>query len=734
MGGGSSKNVNKQNQVEEAPEHIEKASKVVAGKEEIIAVKADDNSSSEMLVEAQKALEQMDSLTDEHIKSISSLNNEIGWETQLEADQNMSTKEYDASLLIQTFLRQVSARKHLTRKVNWKNMNQLELFFERHATKHSRFYEKIYSTRIENSTLSTDQTTQKPSYFSFPKVDTKNYTHDYCESSVAQTLEKFRQNIEACLKLEDIEEILENYISMIKDEKTIVTVPEQNTSVPLCVVVGDIHGHFEDLMEIIDHNGVPSKNKPYIFTGNVINYGPKSLHCLIMILLWSLADPGSVYFLRGNHEHTSFSLKFGFVHQLTEMYGFTDTNQSALHGVFILLRKMFRNLPLCVQLYETCLICHAGVWRDENVSLEYVKEIQRSQELNVGNRFLNLFQSAQNIDLMKMTEENRKHAIVQDILWSDLYHSTFTGLSSSSISFNETRGISVMYDVSHVQRFLKRNKLDRLVIAGLPLQHGYVNKCKLVTRVFSASSFYGRNSNSGGYILIEEKNLEVHPCSFSVDGRGKRDNHYNYLLCLSNAVREHLLDLEKGFKKIDYTSKGVISVLEWASVMEEETGLRIPWLIDRSDILHWEEIDLESSNVNYQKFLFNRGLTEETEKRRKAQAFLLKYSRPIYFYFEGSKKLLDTITVEEFSDAANLLLETSNCSELKNDVIVTMYDILGSSLYCQPENFEEKGVQFCIIKSLATGEHYTNGNQGASRHVDTYTPKKKAVPRTPELV
>ena len=55
------------------------------------------------------------------------------------------------------------------------------------------------------------------------------------------------------------------------------------------------------------------------------------------------------------------------------MYGFTDTNQSELHGVFILLHKMFRYLPLCIQLYETCLICHAGVWRDENVSLEYVK-------------------------------------------------------------------------------------------------------------------------------------------------------------------------------------------------------------------------------------------------------------------------------------------------------------------------------------------------------------------------
>ena len=253
-----------------------------------------------------------------------------------------------------------------------------------------------------------------------------------------------------------------------------------------------------------------------------------------------------------------------------------------------------------------------------------------------------------------------------------------------------------MYDVSHVQRFLKRNKLDRLVIAGLPLKHGYVNKCKFVTRIFSASSFYGRSSNSGGYILVEEKDLQVHPCSFSIDGRGKRDNHYNYLLCLSNAVREHLLDLEKGFRKIDYTSKGVISVLEWASVMEEETGLRIPWLIDRSDILDWEEIDLESSNVNYQKFLFNRGLTEETEERRKAQAFLLKYSRPIYFYFEGGKKLDDTITVEEFSDAANLLLETSHCSELKNDVIVTMYDILGVHFIASLRTLERKACSFAL--------------------------------------
>ena len=237
MGGGSSKNANQQKQIEVAPDtkKIEKTNKAEAGSEGAIAAKADDSASGAMLVEAQKVLERIDSLTDEHRKSVASLSNEIGWETQLDADQNMSTREYQASLLIQAFLRQVFARKKLTRKVTWKNMNQLELFFERHATKYTRFYEKIYSTRIENISLSTAKTNQKPPYFSFPKVDPKNYTHDYCESSVAQTLEKFRQNAEACLQLEDIEQILKNYISMIKDEETIVSIPRKGLiSTTLC--------------------------------------------------------------------------------------------------------------------------------------------------------------------------------------------------------------------------------------------------------------------------------------------------------------------------------------------------------------------------------------------------------------------------------------------------------------------------------------------------------------------
>ena len=77
---------------------------------------------------------------------------------------------------------------------------------------------------------------------------------------------------------------------------------------------------------------------------------------------------------------------------------------------------------------------------------------------------------------------------------------------------------------------------------------------------------------------------------------------------LSNAVREHLLDLEKGFHKIVYKKTGMVTILEWAQVMEAGTGLHVPWLMDRSDIIDWDEMDLETNEVNYQQFLFDKGL------------------------------------------------------------------------------------------------------------------------------
>ena len=41
----------------------------------------------------------------------------------------------------------------------------------------------------------------------------------------------------------------------------------------------------------------------------------------------------------------------------------------------------------------------------------------------------------------------------------------------------------------------------------------------------------------------------------------------------------------------------MVTILEWAQVMEAGTGLHVPWLMDRSDIIDWDEMDLETNEV-----------------------------------------------------------------------------------------------------------------------------------------
>lgn len=71
------------------------------------------------------------------------------------------------------------------------------------------------------------------------------------------------------------------------------------------IVVGDIHGQFEDLIRIFEQNGYPSHSRKYIFNGDIVDRGPSSVECLITLFLMKICLPMSVFITRGNHEsHT----------------------------------------------------------------------------------------------------------------------------------------------------------------------------------------------------------------------------------------------------------------------------------------------------------------------------------------------------------------------------------------------------------------------------------------------
>ena len=178
----------------------------------------------------------------------------------------------------------------------------------------------------------------------------------------------------------------------------------------------------------------------------------------------------------------------------------------------------------------------------------------------------------------------------------------------------------------------------------------------------------------------------------------------------------------------------MVTILEWAQVMEAGTGLHVPWLMDRSDIIDWDEMDLETNEVNYQQFLFDKGLTEKKDsKKRNVQAYVLKFSRPLYIYFDGTKTGEEAITKEEFSTACNLLAQLSQINELKEDGVADMmYNMLDGPMYHNVKQKKNLKVCLLLLKLLANGKYFMSEEEiEEEKAMDEDEPKKDNATRLP---
>ena len=120
------------------------------------------------------------------------------------------------------------------------------------------------------------------------------------------------------------------------------------------LAVGDIHGQFFDLLNLLEEGGPPG-NEQYLFLGDYVDRGSWSCEVMFYLLSLKISYPDKIWLLRGNHECATVSGHFGFKQECKIKYGM---------NVYYRFLLLFQVMPLCAVIstaYGEIFACHVSV-------------------------------------------------------------------------------------------------------------------------------------------------------------------------------------------------------------------------------------------------------------------------------------------------------------------------------------------------------------------------------------
>eukprot|EP00659_Diplonema_papillatum_P022744 gene22744-34835_t len=207
--------------------------------------------------------------------------------------------------------------------------------------------------------------------------------------------------------------------SLLRDSRNIfLDQPSNLELLPPINIVGDLHGHFYDLLTIFQEGGHPPAAN-WLLLGDYVDRGQFSIETLCLCLCFKIKFPNNFFMLRGNHECAMINRVYGFYDDCKRRYdlklwkGFTD---------------LFNCLPLTAVVDDRIFCVHAGL-SPNLLSLDQINsEVERPKEV---------------LD----------HGLACDLLWADP-EDGIKGFGESG------RGVSFTFGADVIEKFLKKNNLD----------------------------------------------------------------------------------------------------------------------------------------------------------------------------------------------------------------------------------------------------------------------------------
>eukprot|EP00756_Hemistasia_phaeocysticola_P008919 Hpha_TRINITY_DN14776_c0_g1::TRINITY_DN14776_c0_g1_i1::g.102544::m.102544 len=374
-------------------------------------------------------------------------------------------------------------------------------------------------------------------------------------------------------------------VSLLDERGGDVKAPHANR----VIVVGDLHGHLDDLMHIIDKGfyRLPEVSNKYVFNGDFVDRGDNSVEVIVLLLSLVLAFPDSVFLNRGNHEGRGCSQMYGFYHELLTKYDNRD-----LFEAFV---DLFNAMPLCTLIENEVLVVHGGPPRPdakgEQITLGHIDGIKRFCDIPCVRK--------DNIN-----EFTRDEIILADLLWSDPKPDP-EKTNDAPWAFNNVRSNGIFYRPAHSAAFCKKNKLGAIIRSHESIDSGFVrnpNHGGRVVTVFSASNYCGLEGNDAAVAVLTRSegkgsskvNIAFHTWCMHADaptvsgstGGTGRDvvrrltNTVLYtqdevLRLVSELIHRQRHELASAFSERDIGQTGTVAPAVWAEVMGGT--LQVPW-------------------------------------------------------------------------------------------------------------------------------------------------------------
>ncbi|GMS88244.1 hypothetical protein PENTCL1PPCAC_10419, partial [Pristionchus entomophagus] len=245
-----------------------------------------------------------------------------------------------------------------------------------------------------------------------------------------------------------------------------------------CVIVGDLHGQFNDLMRVFDKFQDTKKDKPgwvmskYVFLGDYVDRGKQSLEVIVFVFLLKVIHPDNVFTLRGNHECKPINRVYGFWQELVDRFDKENGN-----NLFHMFNEAFSYMPLACVISDSILCMHGGI----SPKLTSLDEIMK---------------------IPKPLPDPNTCELACDLMWAD----PMIGLKG--FKPNAIRGVSVHFGEDVLATTMDALGIHLIIRGHQMMMNGYnFFAGKRLATVFTAASYYPDRANRGGVAQVNASGL-----------------------------------------------------------------------------------------------------------------------------------------------------------------------------------------------------------------------------------